>query len=117
MRKLGKQGSSIQHQLKRRLKIHFKRSIKTKKIEKLSYKEKRLLEILPEEIKSLEKDKKSLEKQLSGPTFYDQDKIKIQDAFNEFDRITAEIEDKIEIWGVITEKEESIKRNKKPPSR
>lgn len=92
-------------------------AIKTKKIEKLSYKEKRLLEILPEEIKSLEKEKKSLEKQLSGPTFYDQDKIKIQDAFNEFDRITAEIEDKIEIWGVITEKEESIKRNKKPPSR
>ena len=91
--------------------------INSKKIEKLSYKEQRLLEILPEEIKSLEKEKKSLEEHLSSSTFYDQDKIKIQDTFDEFEKITSVIEDKIELWGSITEKEESIKRNKKPPSK
>ena len=91
--------------------------INSKKIEKLSYKEQRLLEILPEEIKSLEKEKKSLEEHLSSSTFYDQDKIKIQDTFDKFEKITSVIEDKIELWGSITEKEESIKRNKKPPSK
>jgi ATP-binding cassette subfamily F protein uup len=87
---------------------------KTKKIAKLNFKEQRLLNTLPDQIKSLETKKVYLEKELSHSDFYTQGKDEIQFTLKEFDALTIKIEEKIEAWSVLIEKEDQYKKTKDP---
>ena len=87
---------------------------KTKKIAKLNFKEQRLLNTLPDQIKSLETKKVYLEKELSHSDFYTQGKDEIQFTLKEFDALTSKIEEKIEAWSILIEKEDQYKKTKDP---
>ncbi|MFQ3333767.1 MAG: ATP-binding cassette subfamily F protein uup [Woeseiaceae bacterium] len=95
-------------------KKHQKSPERTKKIAKLSFKEQRILNALPDQIKSLEINKVHLEGKLSSSDFYNQDKNKIQSTLEEFTELTNRIEEKIEAWSILTEKEDEYKKTKDP---
>ena len=87
---------------------------KIKKIAKLSFKEQRALNLLPDQIKLLEEDKIRFEKELSSSEFYSQDKIRIQSAIEEFALLSKTIEEKIQTWSTLIDKEEQLKKTKNP---
>jgi hypothetical protein len=55
-----------------------------------------------------------LEGKLSSSDFYNQDKNKIQSTLEEFTELTNRIEEKIEAWSILTEKEDEYKKTKDP---
>ena len=85
---------------------------KIKKITKLSYKEQRALNALPDEIKQLEIDKNALEEKISVSSFYNQDEEKIQSTIEELNFLTQKIEAKTDLWSNLIEKEELYKKSK-----
>ena len=85
---------------------------KIKKITKLSYKEQRALNALPDEIKQLEIDKNALEEKISVSSFYTQDQEKIQSTMEELNFLTQKIEAKTDLWSDLIEKEELYKKSK-----
>ena len=85
---------------------------KIKKITKLSYKEQRALNALPDEIKQLEIDKNALEEKISVSSFYTQDQEKIQSTMEELNFLTQKIEAKTDVWSDLIEKEELYKKSK-----
>ena len=85
---------------------------KIKKIKKLSYKEQRALNALPDEIKQLEIDKNALEEKISVSSFYTQDQEKIQSTMEELNFLTQKIEAKTDLWSNLIEKEELYKKSK-----
>ena len=85
---------------------------KIKKITKLSYKEQRALNALPDEIKQLEIDKNALEEKITLSSFYAQDKEKIQSTMEELNFLTQKIEAKTDVWSDLIEKEELYKKSK-----
>lgn len=85
---------------------------KIKKITKLSYKEQRALNALPDEIKQLEIEKNTLEEKISLFGFYAQDKKTIQSTMEELNLITQKIETKTDVWSDLIEKEELYKKTK-----
>ena len=87
---------------------------KVKKIAKLSFKEQRALNLLPDQIKLLETDKLRFEKELSSPEFYTLDKIRIQSTLEEFALLSKTIEEKIQAWSALIDKEEQYKKTKNP---
>ena len=87
---------------------------KVKKIAKLSFKEQRALNLLSDQIKLLETDKLRFEKELSSPEFYSLDKIRIQSTLEEFALLSKTIEEKIQAWSALIDKEEQYKKTKNP---
>ena len=87
---------------------------KVKKIAKLSFKEQRALNLLPDQIKLLETDKLRFEKELSSPEFYSLDKIRIQSTLEKFALLSKNIEEKIQAWSALIDKEEQYKKTKNP---
>ena len=85
---------------------------KIKKITKLSYKEQRALNALPDEIKQLEIEKNTLEEKISSSSFYTQDKKIIQSTMEELNLLTQKIETKTDVWSDLIEKEELYKKTK-----
>lgn len=85
---------------------------KIKKITKLSYKEQRALNALPDEIKQLEIEKNTLEEKISLFGFYAQDKKTIQSTMEELNLLTQKIETKTDVWSDLIEKEELYKKTK-----
>ena len=85
---------------------------KIKKITKLSYKEQRALNALPDEIKQLEIEKNTLEEKISLSSFYAQDKKTIQSTMEELNLLTQKIETKTDVWSDLIEKEELYKKTK-----
>ena len=85
---------------------------KIKKIKKLSYKEQRALNALPDEIKQLEIDKNALEEKISVSSFYTQDQEKIQSTMEELNFLTQKIDAKTDLWSNLIEKEELYKKSK-----
>jgi ATP-binding cassette subfamily F protein uup len=85
---------------------------KIKKITKLSYKEQRVLNALPDEIKQLEIEKNTLEEKISLSSFYAQDKKTIQSTMEELNLLTQKIETKTDVWSDLIEKEELYKKTK-----
>ena len=85
---------------------------KIKKITKLSYKEQRALNALPDEIKQLEIDKNALEEKISVSSFYTQDQEKIQSTMEELNFLTQKIDAKTDLWSNLIEKEELYKKSK-----
>ena len=85
---------------------------KIKKITKLSYKEQRALNALPDEIKQLEIEKNTLEEKISLSGFYAQDKKIIQSTMEELNLIAQKIEKKTDVWSDLIEKEELYKKTK-----
>ena len=85
---------------------------KIKKITKLSYKEQRSLNTIPDEIKQLEIKKNTLEEKISLSSFYTQDKEKIQSTMEELNFLTQKIEAKTDLWSDLIEKEELYKKSK-----
>jgi len=87
---------------------------KEKKIAKLSFKEQRALNLLPDQIKLLETDKLRFEKELSSPEFYSLNKKRIQSTLEEFALLSKTIEEKIQAWSALIDKEEQYKKTKNP---
>ena len=87
---------------------------KVKKSAKLSFKEQRALNLLPDQIKLLETDKLRFEKELSSPEFYSLDKIRIQSTLEKFALLSKTIEEKIQAWSTLIDKEEQYKKTKNP---
>ena len=85
---------------------------KIKKITKLSYKEQRALNALPDEIKQLEIEKNTLEEKISLSGFYAQDKKIIQSTMEELNLLAQKIEKKTDVWSDLIEKEELYKKTK-----
>ena len=85
---------------------------KIKKITKLSYKEQRALNALPDEIKQLEIEKNTLEEKISLSSFYAQDKKTIQSTMEELNLLTQKLETKTDVWSDLIEKEELYKKTK-----
>lgn len=69
-----------------------------KRATKLSYKQQRLLEVLPQEIAQLEQDILSIENRLSDPEFYSKDPQKFNDLTNKHQALLKEKEDKENDW-------------------
>ena len=79
---------------------------------KLSYKDQRLLDVLPEEIDALEEKATLLEQQLGDPGHVGNDVEKITELANQLDAARRDIEEKQELWFAIEEKREQLEQGK-----
>jgi len=70
----------------------------TKKPKKLSYKDQREYDALPELIEKLETDLETLNSQILAPSFYSQDENSVQTTLSELNAKEAELEDAFERW-------------------
>ncbi len=70
----------------------------TNKTQKLSYKEQRELDSLPEKIESLESEQQSLQTKISDAGFYQQDKQTIVDTLQQIEAIQKELEQAYQRW-------------------
>ena len=70
---------------------------------KLSYKDQRELDQLPERIEVLERDLKALQAKISDPAFYQQPQDKINEILNQQPRLEAELETVFARWEALDE--------------
>lgn len=75
---------------------------------RLSYKDQRLYEVLPEEIKTLEKKREEIEEALSNPDLYTENQQKFYQLSEELEKIKQEINDKETLWLEIDVKKSSL---------
>ena len=68
------------------------------KIKKLSYNQKRLLEVLPKEIENLETEINSLTEELSDPNLYQENPARFDEASKLLEEKTKEKASKEEAW-------------------
>ncbi len=73
--------------------------------QKLSYKEKRELEALPEEIESLEARQEELESLSADPGFYDRDPQEVSRLLAELAEIGTTLEARIERWSELEDRQ------------
>ena len=66
---------------------------------KLSYKDQRELDLLPEAIEKLELDIENLQAEIASPTFYEQDPDTVQSGLNKLKAQETELETMIDRWG------------------
>jgi len=84
---------------------------KTKNRTKLSYKDQRELDQLPEEIEKLESGIATLQSQIAAPAFYSQETGKVQDTLQELSNAEALLELRIERWSELESKQVSLQSN------
>tara|TARA_B110000503_G_C7166927_1_gene422389 strand:- start:1276 stop:3075 length:1800 start_codon:yes stop_codon:yes gene_type:complete len=84
--------------------------IQTQVPQKLSYKYMRLLEKLPNDIDSLEKQIKVIEDQLSKPDLYNQDNKKFKQLSQELEQAKFDLEQKLEQWLEVEIMQEKINK-------
>ncbi|HED16973.1 MAG TPA: ATP-binding cassette domain-containing protein [Gammaproteobacteria bacterium] len=72
-----------------------------KKSVKLSYKDQRELDSLPNKIETLESEQQSLNDQINGPYFYKQDQKKIDETLSTLSRVTRNLEDAYSRWDAL----------------
>jgi len=86
------------------------RELRKQQPQKLSFKEQRELNLLPDEISALEQHISKLETESGAPDFYSQPYEKTQPVLDELTRAQAEINVKTERWLKLEEKEEAFSR-------
>ena len=84
---------------------------KNKNKTKLSYKEQRELDKLPEEIEKLESGIAALQSKIAGPTFYSQKNDNVQATLQELSSTEALLEQHIERWSELESKQDSLQSN------
>ena len=84
---------------------------KNKNKTKLSYKEQRELDQLPEEIEKLESGIAILQSQIADPTFYSQENDNVQTTLQELSSTEALLEQHIERWSELESKQDSLRPN------
>jgi ATP-binding cassette subfamily F protein uup len=84
---------------------------KNKNKTKLSYKEQRELDQLPEEIEKLESGIAALQSKIAGPTFYSQKNDNVQATLQELSSTEALLEQHIERWSELESKQDSLQSN------
>ncbi|MFZ9036421.1 MAG: ATP-binding cassette domain-containing protein, partial [Francisellaceae bacterium] len=80
-----------------------KTAIKTARKPKLSFKQKRQLEDLPDEIENIEAQLETLQQQMGDPAFYQQSKSQILDAQTQLETLNKTLQDKYELWESLSE--------------
>ena len=73
---------------------------------KLSYKEQRELDALPERIEALEAEQKDLGERLSDPALYADEPARAADAQARYEQIEAELMDALERWEALASRVE-----------
>ena len=73
------------------------------KKKRLSYKDQRELDLLPERIEQLEAQVASLQQQVSEPDFYQQDEAHIKTALERLQQTSAEVEAAYERWSMLSD--------------
>jgi ATP-binding cassette subfamily F protein uup len=81
---------------------------RNRKPTKLSYKDQRELDGLPDEIESLESDIAQLQSMIAAPDFYAQDNDCVQQALQELSDAEARLEERVERWGELESLQESL---------
>ena len=84
---------------------HYKVQPKTK----LSYKEQRELDQLPEEIELLESNISMLQSQIASPNFYSSDRKNVQATLNKLSKIEILLEQRVERWSELQSQQDSLK--------
>jgi ATP-binding cassette subfamily F protein uup len=79
---------------------------------KLSYKEKRELDLLPEKIETLEADIESLQSQLANPELYKEDSDQVNTLSKTLEVKEAELEQAFEQWETLEAKEKAYEASK-----
>lgn len=80
-----------------------------KKATKLSYKNQRELDGLPDRITALEQRIAELQSQMSAPDFYSQDHTVVQIAIAELSRTEAQLESALERWSELESLQDSLR--------
>ena len=83
---------------------------KANKPNKLSYKDQRELDQLPEEIEGLEKKITSLQTSIAEPGFYSQEQSVVQSALDELSNAESLLETRVERWGELEALQASFQR-------
>jgi ATP-binding cassette subfamily F protein uup len=73
------------------------------KTRKLSYKEQRELDGLPERVEALERQQQALEERISAPDFYQGDRAGVESALTELAEVQSELERVLERWLALEE--------------
>jgi ATP-binding cassette subfamily F protein uup len=81
---------------------------RNRKPTKLSYKDQRELDGLPDEIESLESDIAQLQSMIAAPDFYAQDNDCVRQALQELSDAEARLEERVERWGELESLQESL---------
>jgi ATP-binding cassette subfamily F protein uup len=76
---------------------------------KLSYKDQRELDRLPEEIEVIEKNISELQALVAAPEFYAQDKATVQGKLAELEEAESHLEQRVERWGELESMKESLR--------
>lgn len=76
---------------------------------KLSYKDQRELDRLPEEIEVIEKHISELQTLIAAPEFYAQDKATVQGKLAELEEAESHLEQRVERWGELESMKESLR--------
>ncbi len=76
---------------------------------KLSYKDQRELDRLPEEIEVIEKHISELQTLVAAPEFYAQDKATVQGKLAELEEAESHLEQRVERWGELESMKESLR--------
>ena len=79
--------------------------VETKKVDKLTYEEKKLLRNLPNQIEKLESKIAEYENIMSNPNFYKKDKLEIQKVQQELNNLNINLEEKFLVWEELLDKE------------
>ena len=76
------------------------------KAKKLSYKEQRELDALPDRIEALEAEQKDLGERLSDPALYADEPARAAEAQARYEQIEAELMDALERWEALASRDE-----------
>jgi ATP-binding cassette subfamily F protein uup len=82
--------------------------INRRKPSKLSYKDQRELDRLPEEIQAIETLISNLQDMVAAPEFYAQDKEIVQQKLNELNEAESHLEERVNRWGELETMKESL---------
>lgn len=89
------------------------KSSRTRAPEKLSYKDQRELDQLPEEIESLEKTVADLELQMSGADFYAQSHESVQQVLNQTADTQKKLDERMERWADLANRQQEYDQSRK----
>ena len=80
---------------------------------KLSYKDQRLLDALPQEIEALEELQSDLETKISAPDFYAQAHDIVQDALAQLSSTQETLDQRMELWSELADRQQSYDQSRK----
>ncbi|NOX69448.1 MAG: ATP-binding cassette domain-containing protein [Gammaproteobacteria bacterium] len=82
---------------------------------KLSYKDQRALDALPEEIEILERELAEIERQMSATDFYSQDHETVQKILNQLSATQLKLEQRMDRWTVLANRKEEYDQSRDQP--